>query len=97
MQKLRKIKKEKRHFGKPKDRIECFKSLKDTMVCWPKDAMGNLNNAEDKAFLLSMQTDRTASTAGRDMVTHKKKIKLIKRNEAKLRQEEAEENRRKLS
>ena len=84
LQDLMKIKKEKREIVKSKEKIESFKqSLKETMVCWPKDALHKIKNEEDKAFLVSMQTDRIASLAGQDLKTHQaekkqKEKKLMK-------------------
>jgi len=83
MQNLMKTKKEKREIGITKERIETFKkSLQETMVCWPKDVWSKVTNSEDKAFLLSMQGDRTASIGGKDMKTYKleKKTKKEKRS-----------------
>jgi len=94
MQELMKIKKDKRGFGKGKERIEEFKkSLEDTMVCWPKDALAKITNAQDKEFLLSMQKDRIGSIAGRDMITHKKEAKQIERKEAQQKRRVTEEKR----
>ena len=71
MQNILKIKKANRDFGKAKERIELFKKkLKETMVCWPKDVWTKLENEEDKAFLMSMQSDRIATMVGRDMKTY---------------------------
>ena len=80
LQDLMKIKKEKREMVKSKERIESFKqSLKETMVCWPKDALHKIKNEEDKAFLVSMQTDRIASLAGKDLKTHQAEKKQKKK------------------
>ena len=65
------------------------------MACWPKDEWSRLFNTEDKAFLSSMQNDRTASIAGKDIKTHKLEMRLQKRTEAQVRLEQAEEMRKK--
>ena len=60
----------KREIGGAKERIEAFKKrLQETMACWPKDVWNRLSNTENKVFLLSMQNDRTASIAGKDIKT----------------------------
>jgi len=80
LQDLMKIEKEKKETGKSKERIESFQqSLQKTMVCWPKDAFDKITNDEDKAFLVSMQTNRIASLAGKDMKTYQMEKKRKKR------------------
>ena len=39
-------------------------------MCWPKDVWTKLENEEDKTFLMSVQSDRTATMVGRDMKTY---------------------------
>ena len=76
-----KIKKEKRDIGRAEERIEAFKNrLQETMACWPKHVWSKLSNTENKALLLSMQNDRTASRAAKDIKTHKSEMRLQKRN-----------------
>ena len=52
------------------------------MVCWPKDVWTKLENEEDKAFLMSMQSDRTATMVSRDMKTYNLENRKRKRKEA---------------
>ena len=52
------------------------------MVCWPKDVWTKLENEEDKAFLMSMQSDRTATMVGRDTKTYNLENRKRKRKEA---------------
>ena len=52
------------------------------MVCWPKDVRTKLENEEDKAFLMYMQSDRTATMVGRDMKTYNLENRKRKRKEA---------------
>ena len=83
MQDLMKIKKEKCEIGKSKERIESFKqSLQETMVCWPKEALHEINNEEDESFLVSMQIDRVVSLAGKNMKTHQVEKKQNKRKKS---------------
>ena len=80
MQNLMKIKKERREIRRAKEKIEAFKKrLQETMACWSKDVSSRLFNTEDEAFLLSMQNDRTASIAGKDIKTHKLEMKQQKK------------------
>ena len=51
------------------------------MACWPKDVWSRLSNTEDQAFLSSMQNDRTASIAGKDIKTHKLEIRQLEQAE----------------
>ena len=64
------------------------------MVCWPKDAFDKVTNEEDKAFLVSMQTDRIASLAGKDMKTYQMEKKRKKKKDASLRLKASEEQRK---
>ena len=69
----------KREIGKAEERIKAFKKgLQETMTCWLKDEWSRLSNTENKAFLLSMQNDRTASIAGKDIKTHKLEMRQQK-------------------
>ena len=91
VQNLMKIEKERR----AKERIEAFKKrLQETMAYWPKDVWSRLSNTEDKAFLLSMQNDRTTSIAGKDIKTLKLEMRQQKRIEAQVRLEQAKEMRK---
>ena len=64
------------------------------MACWQKDVWSRLSNTEDKAFLLSMQNDRTASIAGNDITMRKLEMKQQQRKEVQVRREHAEEMRK---
>ena len=55
--------------------------------------MEQVTNTEDKAFLSSMQNDRIASTAGKDIKTYK--LEMRHRREAPVRLEQAEEIKKK--
>ena len=80
VQNLMKIKKEKRETGRTKERIEAFKKrLQETMACWPKDVWSRSSNTVDKAFLLSVQNDRTTSIAGKDIKAHKLEMRQQKK------------------
>ena len=48
------------------------------MACWLKDVWSRLSKTEDKAFLSSMQNDRAASTAGKDIKTRKLEMRQQK-------------------
>ena len=62
-----KINIERRESGKPKERIDTFKSnLEKTMPLWDPKSVNSIKNEEDIQFLSSMQTDRKASMAGID-------------------------------
>ena len=63
------------------------------MVCWPKDALHKIKNEKDKAFLVSMQTDRIASLAGKDLKTHQVEKKQNKRKKTYERFRASEEQR----
>ena len=81
MQNLMKIEKEKREIGRAKERIDALKKrLQETLACWPKDVWSKFSNTTDKAFLLLMQNDRTASIAGKDINTYKLEMRRQKRS-----------------
>ena len=76
-----KTEKEKREIGRAKERIEAFKKrLQETLACWPKDVWNRLSNIKDKAFLLSMQNDSTASITRKDIKTYKLEMRRRKRS-----------------
>ena len=58
---------------------------------WP--AGRKIYGAEDKAFLLSMQNDRTASIAGKDIKMHQMEMRHQKKK-AQVRLAQAEEKRK---
>ena len=57
-----------RNTVKNTQKIIGFKNkLTKTMMFWPRDVLEKLVDAEDKQFLISMMTDRTASIGSVDL------------------------------
>ena len=72
--------------GKPKERVDEFKSrLQTTMKFWPRNAMENICNEEDKKFLQSMMTDRLATMFGIDVKLSETERKVKERKEQELK------------
>ena len=81
MQKLMKIKKEKREIGRAKERIEAFKKrLQETSACWPKDVWSRLSNTEDSIFFINAEISLCINNlAGKDNITHKLEMRPQKK------------------
>ena len=86
MKKIIKIQPKGRTSGKPKERVDEFKSwLQTTMKFWPRNAMENICNEEDKKFLQSMMTDRLAAMSGIDVKSSETERKVKERKEQELK------------
>ena len=86
MQDIMKIPRSRRNEGNPRARITQFKeSLTKTMKSWPRDALDRMVNEEDKGFLRSMMSSRTATMAGVDksLVVTERNVKKRKEHQAK--------------
>ena len=84
--KIIKIQPKDRTSGKPKQRVDEFKSrLQTTMKFWPRNAMENICNEEDKKFLQSMMTDRLATMSGIDVKLSETERKVKERKEKELK------------
>ena len=90
MRSLMKISPSRRYTGTAQKRIDGFKQkLEETMKMWPKNALDQMKNEEDKRFLLSMMTDRVASMGKVDKVlsTENKTAKRKEDERARLEKE----------
>ena len=86
MKKIIKIQPKDRTSGKPKERVDEFKSrLQITMKFWPRNAMENICNEEDKKFLQSMMTDRLATMSGIDVKLSETERQVKERKEQELK------------
>ena len=86
MKKIIKIQPKDRTSGKPKERVDEFKSrLQTTMKFWPRNAMENICNEEDKKFLQSMMTDRLATMSAIDVKLSETERKVKERKELELK------------
>lgn len=75
--------------GKQLEKIMTFKNqMHETMKLWPRDALSRIKNEEDRAFLMSMQSDRKATMSGVDK-------NLAEMEQRREKRELEEENRRK--